>query len=99
MDGIMKTYKTYVFRNQDPIIDELRTIVQASGLKRKQITDCGVSSTTISNWFGKKTKRPQFATISAVALTCGAEGIRFVDGKPEFVMPSRRLKVVQGGKR
>jgi len=98
MDGRMKTYRTYVFRNQDPIIDELRTIVQASGLKRKQIAECGVSTTTISNWFGKKTKRPQFATISAVALMCGADGIRFVNGKPELTVPQRKLKVVQGGK-
>jgi len=94
----MKTYRTYFFRTHDPIIEELRTVVQGSGLKRKQIAECGVSTSTISSWFKRKTRRPQFATISAVALICGADGIKFVDGKPVLTMPPRRLKVITGGK-
>lgn len=98
----MKPYTTYVFRTHDPILDELRTVIQDSGLTKKQISECGVSTTTLYSWFGRKrkTRRPQFATISAVALACGAEGIKFIDGKPELIVPARRrLKVVAGGKK
>jgi len=96
----MRPYKTYMFRETDPIIEELRTVVADSGLRLRQIADCGVSTSTMYNWFRKgKTRRPQFATISAVALACGAEGVKFVHGKPVFIMPPRRkLKVVSGGK-
>ena len=95
----MKKYTTYVFKTHDPIIEELRSVVMESGLKRKQIAECGVSTTTLSNWFKKKTRRPQFATISAVALTCGCDGIKFVDGQPVLTMPPRKLKMVAGGKK
>lgn len=97
----MKPYSTYVFKTHDPILDELRTVVMDSGLKFSQIAECGVSTTTLYSWFKRrKTRRPQFATISAVALVCGVEGIKFVRGQPAFIMPPRRqLKVVAGGKK
>ena len=92
----MKKYTTYVFKDYDPILDELRTVVMDSGLKFSQIAECGVSQSTLYSWFKKrKTRRPQFATISAVALSCGATGIKFVDGKPVLmVTPRQKLKVV-----
>jgi DNA-binding phage protein len=97
----MKKYTMYVFKERDPIIEELRSVVADSGLRYKQIAETGVSTSTLYSWFKKKkTRRPQFATISNVALACGAQGIKFVDGRPVFIMPPRaRLKVVAGGKK
>jgi hypothetical protein len=96
----MKKYTMYVFKDRDPIIEELRSVVADSGLKYKQIAESGTSTSTLYSWFKKrKTRRPQFATISNVALACGAQGIKFVDGRPVFIMPPRaKLKVVAGGK-
>jgi transcriptional regulator with XRE-family HTH domain len=66
------TYKSYNFVNKDPVIDEIRTIYQASGVNYKWIEDnSGVTSTTLSAWFSGKTKRPQSATIEAVLRALG----------------------------
>ena len=74
MPGHIKPYKSYVFRNKDPIIDKIRTVVQNSGESYKSIQeDSGVSSATLYNWFNGATKRPQFATVNAVAMALGHE--------------------------
>jgi hypothetical protein len=103
MKNKSQPYTTYVFRQTDPILDELRGVVLDSGLKLSQIAECGVSTSTMYNWFRRpgsnrrRTRRPQFATISAVALACGADGIKFVDGKPVLIVPKRtpKLRVVK----
>lgn len=74
MAGYLKPYRTYVFRDKDPIIDKTRTLVEDVGISYQAISDqSGVSTTTISNWFGGKTRRPQFATVNAVAMALGRE--------------------------
>jgi transcriptional regulator with XRE-family HTH domain len=66
------TYKSYNFTEKDPIIDELRTVIQDSGASYKQIhDDSGVSVTTLSNWFSGETRRPQAASLNAVARALG----------------------------
>jgi transcriptional regulator with XRE-family HTH domain len=61
-------YKSYNFTEKDPIIDELRTVVQASGASYKQIhEDSGVSVATLWGWFSGETRRPQAASLNAVA--------------------------------
>jgi DNA-binding phage protein len=75
----IKLYKSYSFRDKDPVIDHLRTAVQKSGNKYSKISeDSGVSSGTLSNWFEGTTKRPQFATVAAVARSLGPDGVRAV---------------------
>jgi DNA-binding phage protein len=69
-----KLYKTYAFKDKDPIIDHLRTPVNGKSYS-KLSADSGVSTTTLSNWFYGATKRPQFATIAAVARAIGPEGV------------------------
>ena len=95
----MKIYRSYVFRTTDPILDEIEGVIRESGLKTRQITESSVSPSTLRAWRKRKTKRPQFATISAVALACGATGIKYINGKPVFVVPPRRFKIVAGGKK
>lgn len=68
----LKLYKSYMFRDKDPVIDAVRTVVEDSKKNWKTIsTDSGVSRTTIRNWFLGSTKRPQFATVAAVVSACG----------------------------
>ena len=68
----MKLYKSYLFRDKDPCIDVIRTAVQDSGMTNKQISaGSSVASATVRSWFKGPTKRPQFATIEAVARVTG----------------------------
>ncbi len=67
-------YRSYNFKNFDPVIDKVRTIVEDSGQTYKRVSeDSGVSRTTLGNWFNGKTRRPQFATVNAVARALGSE--------------------------
>ena len=65
-------YTTYSFVDKDPVIDVLRTMQRDSGMSNSEIAEKSkVSATTIGNWFGGKTKRPQFATVAATAVAMG----------------------------
>ncbi len=77
------TYRSYLFREKDPVIDLVRTAFSDSKKSYKKTADeSGVSPTTIANWFHGKTRKPQFCTISAVLLALGKGGIKFRNGKP-----------------
>ena len=66
------TYKSYNFVDKDPMIDEIRTIVEQSGATYKWVhEESGVSATTISKWFDGSTRRPQAATMNAVLRSLG----------------------------
>ncbi len=79
------TYKSYLFREKDPIIDAMRTAFSDSGKTVAQASnESGVSKTTISNWFHGKTRKPQFCTVSAFVSAVGKSGIRYRNGKPHF---------------
>jgi DNA-binding phage protein len=87
-------YKSYVFRSIDPIMDELMPILRSN--KASELSKLsGVSTATMYQWRKRKTRRPQFATVSAVALAAGCYGISFVDGKPVLQHEPAKLKVVK----
>lgn len=66
------TYKSYIFKDKDPAIDIVRTLVQDSGMSAKRLQDeSGVPASTVRNWFKGPTRRPQFATLQAVARSTG----------------------------
>ena len=66
------TYKSYNFTDKDPMIDEIRTLVQQHGSTYKAIHEhSGVSTGTLTAWFTGPTKKPQAATINAVARSMG----------------------------
>lgn len=75
--GAMKLYKSYMFRNKDPVIDELRTLLTDAygrvGYKSyKQIEqDGGPTTACLHNWFEGETKRPQSASIEAAGRALG----------------------------
>lgn len=67
-------YKTYSFIDKDPVIDALRTQLTRRKVTIKDLSYAtGVSPTTIRNWFYGETRRPQHATVKAVAIALGFE--------------------------
>lgn len=74
--GFISPYRTYVFKDKDPIIDFARTAVENSNLNYREVHEkCNVSTTTLYNWFHGNTRRPQFATTAAVLLACGVDEV------------------------
>lgn len=67
-------YKTYSFKNKDPIIDLLRTALRDSGKSYWDVQrETNVSASCLWNWFEGETKRPSFAAVKAVAECLGCE--------------------------
>jgi transcriptional regulator with XRE-family HTH domain len=83
------TYKSYSFIDKDPLIDEMRTIVQQHGASYKDIHEqSGVSASTLTAWFAGATRKPQAATVNAVARSMGWKlGLVPFDAKP-LVLPT-----------
>lgn len=73
--GFIK-YTTYSFVDKDPVIDVLRTMKRDTQMSDGEISErSNVSASTIKNWFGGKTKRPQFATVAAAANAMGYDSV------------------------
>lgn len=89
--GAIQTYKTYRFIDKDPMIDKLRTVVKEKFQNHKgeihyglASERSGVSDGTLRNWFEGGTKRPQFATMCAVARAADYDLV-LVKRKPKAV--------------
>lgn len=68
--GSLRLYKSYMFREKDPVIDIIRSMI--TGQKIGKICEAsGVARQTVNNWFFGTTRRPQFATIQAFATAAG----------------------------
>lgn len=69
---MLKIYKSYSFKDKDPVIDRLRTIIADEGKAHGEIChESGVSLSTLHNWFSGPTRRPTYACVAAVAATMG----------------------------
>lgn len=70
--GALRLYRSYMFKDKDPVIDRIRTIVKDEGLSHKDIERLSsVRAQTLANWFTGETRKPQFATIAAVTYGLG----------------------------
>lgn len=72
----VRIYRTYRFIDKDPVIDEVRTIVQDEGLMKslKIVSQLsGLTITTLTNWFSGGVRRPQNASVMAVITALGYE--------------------------
>jgi hypothetical protein len=70
--GPLGLYRSYVFKDKDPAIDKIRTVIADEGVNETQLHILsGVSTTTFANWFRGDTKRPQHATLAAAASALG----------------------------
>lgn len=77
MPGII-IYKSYAFKNKDPVIDEMRTLFQNENLMSpkgfKAVHEAGAPTvSTFNKWFNGDTRRPQNAAIMATAHALGYE--------------------------
>lgn len=71
-------YRCYGFIDKDPAIDQIRTLLQDEKMYHKLsvVSDLsGVSTQTLYQWFMGDTKRPQNATMEAVARSLGFERV------------------------
>ncbi len=72
----LRIYKSYMFRDKDPIIDAIRTCRQGRALSYKDIEDKGgATASTVRSWEQGKVKRPQFATVWSSIKAMGKRGI------------------------
>lgn len=80
------TYKSYNFVDHDPMIDEIRSIVNKSNASYKWIHgESNVSVTTMTKWFDGSTRRPQAATMNAVLRSLGYKLGVVANGEPVIV--------------
>ncbi len=77
-NGHLPIYKSYVFRDKDPVIDQLRTMAEdyygtkITGKSIRQISEAGgPSEACMRAWFFGKTQRPQNPTIEAAGRAMG----------------------------
>jgi hypothetical protein len=69
-------YGSYNFIDKDPVIDILRTMKRDVQMSDREISDISnVTTGTLRNWFGGKTRRPLFATAAAVAAAMGFDSV------------------------
>lgn len=90
----MNFYKSYTFKDKDPVIDDLRGLIDGHDNKHyaKVHEDSGVSISTLYNWFQGTTLRPQFATIKAVARAIGGDVVVVAPGMPGYDQIQRARK-------
>ncbi len=68
----MKFYKSYSFKDKDPVIDEVRTAIADSGMDYPEVSErSDVTVTTLYNWFYGATRQPRNSTIMAVMRAIG----------------------------
>jgi hypothetical protein len=72
--------KAYLFRDKDPVIDQLRTMAEdqfGSRVSRKMLQNIedkgGPRLGTMGNWFFGAVKRPQSATVEGCGRALGYE--------------------------
>jgi hypothetical protein len=76
-----KRYGSYLFRTKDPVIDEIRTIVQDEYGKvdykalRTIEEHGGPTAACLIGWFYGKTKRPNNATVEAAGRAMGRKRV------------------------
>lgn len=94
----LKCYKTYNFRDKDPRIDEIRTMVEDRHASFEKIhTVSGVATATLYNWFHGKTRRPQNATMTAVEQALGYRRVLVAD--PELFNLLNKTEIKKNGKK
>lgn len=75
--GIISTCKSYMFKDKDPVIDQLRTLAQNEYGKldyrilRKISDGGGASVSCMAGWFFGDTRKPTNQTAEATGRTMG----------------------------
>jgi hypothetical protein len=84
--GALHLYRTYMFKDKDPVIDRIRTIMRDEGISERDLhIVSGVSTTTFHNWFKGETMKPQYATVAASVSAMGYKQEFVKEKKIDFV--------------
>jgi hypothetical protein len=87
-----RPYRSYNFKEKDPVIDELRTIIQDQGVTYKQVNEASdVSTSCMYGWFNGATRRPSHAAVAAVASALGYD-MTFVKRKGAKIIKLERRR-------
>jgi hypothetical protein len=77
-NGRTPIYRSYVFKDKDPVIDQLRTLAEDTYGRRvnhrslREVNEAGGPSTAaMREWFYGKTLRPTSATVEAAGRAMG----------------------------
>jgi len=88
----LRLYKSYSFRDKDPILGATSQAIKESGLSYADIEAAsGVSRTTLWNWEYGTTLRPQFCTVVAVHRALGFD-LRWVRSAKIVSMEKHRKR-------
>jgi transcriptional regulator with XRE-family HTH domain len=98
--GALRLYRSYNFKDKDPVIDRIRTIIRDEGLSYKDIhIISGVSASTPKNWLEGETKRPQYASIVAITYALGYKTefvkTKTIDYTKELAKAQREIEAAQ----
>lgn len=67
-------YRTYLFLDKDPVIDQMKTALDTSQMSIPAIAEkSGLAEGTLRNWFYGETLRPQFSSVQAFYRAIGWE--------------------------
>lgn len=67
-------YKTYRFKDKDPVIDVLREAIRIAGWSLERVSlESGVPVGTLYAWFHGDTRYPRHCGVQAVAKSLGKE--------------------------
>lgn len=70
----MKLYKSYKFRDYDPIIDLVEEVLYVNGTTKAEICRMsGVAPGTLTNWQKRRTRSPKSSTVNAALHAMGYE--------------------------
>jgi hypothetical protein len=84
----------YQFRDQDPVIDEMRYLLRASKLKLSKVAEnTGLSVSTLYNWF--VTKRTISPRHDSVKIFFGSFGVRYGQLNSTFMKGPRRPRTLR----
>jgi len=85
-------FGTYRFKDKDPVIDIMRSLIQLEAnvravsfdaACRKVADDAGVSYGCLIGWFHGRTVSPKFSNLQRVAHACGVEFSPHAIGNPK----------------
>ncbi len=80
----LRVYRSYSFKDKDPVIDQLRHLREIAGVSYKEIHEAGGPvPSTLYAWFEGATRQPQNPTVEAAGRAMGFQRIwATMDGRP-----------------
>lgn len=93
MARISVYYRTVRWKDRDPAVDAIQTILEDEHLNSNQAHEIsGLAAATINNWLSGKTKKPQNITLAALSSSLGYVRADDIDEDGNLVQGYRKAK-------